>query len=729
MSSRSRIGVLHTIPSLLLPQGSLALTAEKYLLALNCTKFVSLLHSVNLTRYVQIPSNQDTTILPEPLPHVAGSVDPDGGGGQIRLGTDAEDEPLKRGYTILALKDSLLASVSPDDSSLNSVRLLTLPSFPSPGSRELEALLSYHILATKYLPRDLRDGMLVGTELRPDSLDRGRQRLAVSVQREEGGEGEGWERRSSNGKGRGVNDGDEVVVSFGNANAIAEPGELFCQACLVRSQFHLERTRELMPLFAPARRALVEVGHSIIYLVSTILEPPTSVISTAVSDLRLSTFIASVYSAKLDQVLALTPSVTYLVPTNQAFERLGLVMSYLLLPTAARELEQVLRYHAIDEVVYGRDFPRAGQGSRRYPTLEPGGSEIYLETKGGGGGGGGGDSRNSSAPNESNLSVHGPTLGGFPANGEQRDGRVVETDLLTDTGVLHVLDQVELPPTVDVTVDKLMKGAKSTTMVELIREANLSWVLEGKQPHDDDDGDDDGEHSTVQGRRDVRRAYTILCPTDKALSRLNLTFYLTHPEQLAALIKLHIIPTDAIQSSPSSLSASFETGGSPSGGNEEEGTPLLLSDSISYATLHSREQGGKSKFGRVAFKRWGTERGSWMVGIEGARGTKGESDSARVVNWGRATPWIVRDGDGDDDGSSSYAGGGRMRVAAGGGVILIDSVLLPWEPGWFRRWGWIVLTALVGSLVLVSIAAWAVQRWRRNRKNRDGYERVEGEED
>ena len=41
-------GVLHTVSSLLVPEGSLKLTPEKYLLVLNCTTFVSLLHSVDL---------------------------------------------------------------------------------------------------------------------------------------------------------------------------------------------------------------------------------------------------------------------------------------------------------------------------------------------------------------------------------------------------------------------------------------------------------------------------------------------------------------------------------------------------------------------------------------------------------------------------------------------------------------------------------------------------------
>jgi uncharacterized surface protein with fasciclin (FAS1) repeats len=203
-------GVLHTLPSLLLPSGSLALTAEKYLLALDCTKFVELLHSVNLSHYVEIPSrHQDTSVpLPDPLPHSSSSQ------------RAFDSTPAKEGYTILALKDSLL------DSSSSFPRLLTLPSFPAPGSPELASLLSYHILPTKLTPRRLRDGMLMGTELRPDSLKGERQRLSISVQDEEGGEGEGWDKRTRGigGKKKKKGEEKEVVIGFGNANAIAEPG-------------------------------------------------------------------------------------------------------------------------------------------------------------------------------------------------------------------------------------------------------------------------------------------------------------------------------------------------------------------------------------------------------------------------------------------------------------------------------------------------------------------------
>lgn len=427
------------------------------------------------------------------------------------------------------------------------------------------------------------------------------------------------------------------------------------------------------------------VGDSIIYLISSILEPPSSVVTEAVSDLRLSTFVASVYAASLDKVLARQPAITYLVPSNNAYESLGLVMSYLLLPIARPELRALVKYHAVDEVVYLDEFPLGG--AKRYPTLDSG-AEIYIER----------DNENGT------LSVHGPTTGGLPANGETRDANVVEGDILTATGVIHIIDQVELPPELDININKLLLGAKANTMVDLIHAANMSWVLEGKQPPVEPEGLLKSGKNKRRSKREAKtdRAYTILCPTDKALARLNLTYYLANPcvhlslaslsshplttlyfsysPALKALVTLHIIPTSAF--APLT----------------PDGRPLPLTDEVTYSTLYDVRSGGPSQYGQVAFRRWGDD--GWLVGIKSARGTNGLSDSARVVAYGRASPWFFdAEGAGGDGGKVSRA----PRLAGGGGVLTIDSVLVPYEPGWFRRFGWIVAVAVLGTLVLVMV--------------------------
>ncbi|EJD03820.1 FAS1 domain-containing protein [Fomitiporia mediterranea MF3/22] len=122
-------GVLHTVSSLLIPPGAFNITPEKYLLTLNCTTFVSKLHSVDLT-----PLINDTSVQ----------------------------------YTILAPSDDVLALSGDDD-------------LPDEGSDELKRTLSYHFLPGKWTPKKLKDGALVETALEEVGLDGGRQVLDITI--------------------------------------------------------------------------------------------------------------------------------------------------------------------------------------------------------------------------------------------------------------------------------------------------------------------------------------------------------------------------------------------------------------------------------------------------------------------------------------------------------------------------------------------------------------------
>ncbi|KAK4055601.1 hypothetical protein OIV83_000147 [Microbotryomycetes sp. JL201] len=634
-------GVIHTVPKLLLPSGSLSLTAEKYLLALNCTRFVSLLRSVNLSHYVQIPVEAASLAPVSPMVAPARL--------QVHL-FDATSTTESESYTILAPRDDVFDSHWITNGQPISAKGSS--SLPSPGSRALKELLEYHIVKGKWTVEELEDGMLVSTVLKGEQLKGDSQRLPVSVSDndlpdddddsdddDDGGLfGKGWWRSSKRKDEKKPKTG---VVGFGGASVVADP---------------------------------VVVGNTIIYLISSVLEPPQPVIVEAVADLRLSTFVASVYAASMDSILNKQPGVTFLVPSNQAFASLGLVMSFLLLPSARNELRSVVKYHAIDEVVYLDDF--APGGAHRYPTLDS--AEIYVER------------------DNQTLYVHGPTSGGLPANGEVRDARVIEGNILTATGAIHIIDQVELPPELDISISKLLQGARANTFVDLIRAANFSWVINGAPPPN--------SFSHLKGMRTTRHwtkdtAYTILCPTDKALSRINLTHYYAHPDELVYLVRLHIIPTNAF---------------TPLG---PDGLPLSITNEVVYSTLQDKSNGGPSDYGKVAFRRWGGE--GWLVGIKAARGTRGQTDSARVISFGRASPALV------DKRLDAFA----PRLAAGGGVLLIDSVLIPYEPSWWRR-HWYVWVALFAVVVAVGVGTLVWMSWKRS-KDKARYEQLvsENEED
>lgn len=122
-------GVLHTVSSLLVPPDALQLTPEKYLLALNCTEFVSLIHSVNLTYLINDPSAQ---------------------------------------YTILAPRDDVIKMFGDND-------------LPHRGSDELKRVLQYHFVPGRWVPKKFEDGMLIPTALEEPGLDGGKQVMAVEV--------------------------------------------------------------------------------------------------------------------------------------------------------------------------------------------------------------------------------------------------------------------------------------------------------------------------------------------------------------------------------------------------------------------------------------------------------------------------------------------------------------------------------------------------------------------
>ena len=123
-------GVIHAVSSLLVPEGALRLTPEKYLLTLNCSTFVSMLHSVRLESLVN----------------------------------DTEAE-----WTILAPSDDVM-NLFGDDGSM-----------PGNGTEELKRTLQYHFLPGKWGLDKLKDGMLLETALAEDGLSGDRQVLAVEV--------------------------------------------------------------------------------------------------------------------------------------------------------------------------------------------------------------------------------------------------------------------------------------------------------------------------------------------------------------------------------------------------------------------------------------------------------------------------------------------------------------------------------------------------------------------
>ncbi|EIN14096.1 FAS1 domain-containing protein [Punctularia strigosozonata HHB-11173 SS5] len=484
-------GVVHTVSSLLVPPGALELTPEKYLLALNCTSFVSLLHSVNLTSLIN-----DTT---------------------------AE-------YTILAPKDDIISVFGDDE-------------LPNPGTEELKRLLQYHFIPKKWKQGKLQDGMLLETALKERGLDGGRQVLAIEV-------------NDADKKGK-----VESSVRFGGAGVIGDP---------------------------------VEVKNALFYFVSRPLTPPVDALQTALPSLDLSTFLAAVFSTNMAELLKTVRRTSFMIPHNDAFKRVGgLVSAYLLTESSKTDLKRVITHHIIAGVEYADSLVNGS--THTYPTLE--GSDVRVER------------------------IKDGTVYLSPSGGwSNMKSELAPRNMLTQTGVVHEVSDLFIPRSVQLTVGKLVKAAQGTIMATMLSKVGMEWILNGTSPPADSPWADEQFKGV---------AWTLLCPTDSSFKGINLTRLYADLDQLRDIVGQHIIPTY----STTPAEGSDETVFSALNNNQ----PLLISDAVTYSTLLTKF----SSYGDVVFR---DQEGTYIIGIKGARGTPAVEDWANVLSWGRTTTPSTKSG-------------------------------------------------------------------------------------
>lgn len=377
---------------------------------------------------------------------------------------------------------------------------------------------------------------------------------------------------------------------------------------------------------------------AIIYVVSQLLQPPSDPVQTAVSHLSLSTFVATVFSADLKKAVERAPGVSYLVPTNDAFTGLGLAMNYLLLPESQQLLQALVEYHAIDKIAYKADFT---EQETEYPTLLPTlGAKLAIKKQRSG-----------------SIVVH----KAGDANGTV--SYIVKGDILTNTGLIHEVDRVQIP--FDLTIRDLLKGAKADTMEDLMVQAGYEYIL----------------NSTIPQNQSVApsHGFMVLVPTDSAFTKVNLSAILEDRDLLVRLVQQHLIPLSDDRAVDALL---------PDGRGDDIG----MKDESSFATLLDRSQGGPSSYGQVGFRRVASGSTSryrhksaydslpddpdnaglgWIVGIKNTRGSSASRHSATLMAFGREARGV--------------RGDVHLERPPIGGVFQIDSVLVPYEPNWFYR--------------------------------------------
>lgn len=245
--------------------------------------------------------------------------------------------------------------------------------------------------------------------------------------------------------------------------------------------------------------------HVIIYPVQRALTLPRSPRNELSTHLDLSTFLASLYASNADKALEDAHGVSVFAPTNDAFNRLGLLAKHLLHPDSQEDLQHVVLYHVVRGVFYNQLMK---EGEYRRDTLLPTDDTLDLnKTKQG-------------------LFVRGH--GATDGNDRFVLGRVINnSDTLMSNGALHTIDRVQLPASLHVNNRQLMSVEGTHNLFLQLIQENMKEMAK-----------------KVLNDLDPKAPYTILAPSDNAFNRFtaDLADLMDDKERLKELIKLHIIP-------------------------------------------------------------------------------------------------------------------------------------------------------------------------------------------
>lgn len=399
----------------------------------------------------------------------------------------------------------------------------------------------------------------------------------------------------------------------------------------------------------------VHVGKSLIYLLDRPLQLPLPLVKTIKSDEALSGFVQALSATGLGRRLSDAREVTVFAPSTAAWGNLGVVNDYLLLKedSSLAALEAVTRYAIVEGLYYTADI-KAG----RTTLITSEGSELVVEKNG------------------DNIHVGEGRL----ERSDQVGGLVTRKDVLVESGVLHTVSSVALPPTLDITLYNVLQGAGTKSFLKAFETSNITRILTNWE-----------------------KDYTLFAPTDEAFQKADLEGALTDPEFVARLVRLHVIPGKVIR-----LEEDIR---------DDEPSMLNNDARLSFRDVHHD----------------GTTFG---VRVKGARSKK----EARIVAQGVAHPaWP----DEEEEGPLTARGHSRMRLQGpgssdgtagimsaprpGGVVYVIDRVLLPGDPDPLRAaWFWvsIVLLALIGTTALCALTAIGLHGLIAEIRQLEGYDRV-----
>ncbi|QBY03662.1 fasciclin domain-containing protein [Thalassotalea sp. HSM 43] len=231
--------------------------------------------------------------------------------------------------------------------------------------------------------------------------------------------------------------------------------------------------------------------------VSAAAQPTTTVVDAAVDAGNFTTLVAALEATGLDEALA-DPDASYTVfaPTDAAFAMLGEETINALLADPDM-LSAILLYHVVD----GQVDAAAAVGAAGTTVATLNGASVGLSLSG------------------DDLLVNTAT--------------VITTDIMTDNGIIHVIDAVLLPPaemgepTANI-VDTAVAAGSFTTLVAALQATGLDSVL-----------------------ADESQSFTVFAPTDDAFALIGadtINALLADTDALSAVLLQHVISGAAVDS-------------------------------------------------------------------------------------------------------------------------------------------------------------------------------------
>lgn len=209
----------------------------------------------------------------------------------------------------------------------------------------------------------------------------------------------------------------------------------------------------------------VQGTNGVIHVIDKVLLPTiesNTIVDIAMANDNFSILVEAVVKAGLAETLSGEGEFTVFAPTNDAFVQLLNDLGISSLDDVSEsELQDILLYHVLGQEVYSQDL-----------------STTFVNTL------------NTNSPEGNPLSLYISTENGVSLNG---DVGVIDADIDADNGVIHVIDQVLLPPSI---VDMAVINSSFEELVSAVVIADLVETLDEGGP------------------------FTVFAPTDSAFEEL-----------------------------------------------------------------------------------------------------------------------------------------------------------------------------------------------------------------